>query len=311
VSDVGAQGSLFEDGSPASQWERDVARRSLDELFTLTHQYRSSKAYRELLEFVGRFRFYAPFNAMLVHIQMPGARYVAPPARWLREHSRRIRAGARPLVILQPMRPVMFVFDVTDTEPEKSAPPLPPEVEQPFEVRGGRIGGELARTIENAKRDGVDVAQREAGSQSAGQIRVTRAGRHLTVQAKAEPNPEYVTVPLRYELLLNSKHSEAAKYATVAHELGHLYCGHLGTPNDKWWPDRRGLSHEVCEFEAKSVCYLVCARLGIDNPSETYLGGYLRDNVETPVISLDCIMKAAGFVEQMGRGRLKPRKEKE
>jgi hypothetical protein len=311
VSDVGAQGFLFEGDSPARQWDRDVARRSLDELFTLTHQYRSSNAYRELLEFVGRFRFYAPFNAMLVHIQMPGARYVAPPARWLRDHGRRIKAGARPLVILQPMGPVMFIFDVTDTEPEKGAPPLPPEVEQPFEVRGGRIGGGLARTIENAKRDGVDVAQREAGSQSAGQIRLAKAGRHLIVQAKAGPNPEHVTVPLRYELLLNSKHSEEAKYATVAHELGHLYCGHLGTPNDKWWPDRRGLPHEVREFEAESVCYLVCARLGIDNPSETYLGGYLKENAETPAISLDCIMKAAGLIEQMGRERLKPRKEKE
>ena len=62
----------------------DETRRALDELFRLTHQYSSTKTYNELLTFIRRFRFYAPYNAMLVHIQMPGARFVAPPHRWLR-----------------------------------------------------------------------------------------------------------------------------------------------------------------------------------------------------------------------------------
>jgi hypothetical protein len=54
-------------------------------------------------------------------------------------------------VILQPMGPVMFVFDVADTEPLPGAPPLPAKVERPFEVRRGKIGGELKSTVENAK----------------------------------------------------------------------------------------------------------------------------------------------------------------
>ena len=64
--------------TPAAVWERDAAKRALDELFSLTHQYKSSQAYRDLLQFVTRFRSYSPFNAMLVHIQMPGARYSSP-----------------------------------------------------------------------------------------------------------------------------------------------------------------------------------------------------------------------------------------
>lgn len=293
------QDSLFEGLSPAAEWDRDVARRALDELFSLTRQYKSSKAYRGLLDFVARFRFYSPFNAMLIHIQMPGATFVAPPHRWLRDYGRRIKAGTRPLVILQPMGPVMFVFDVIDTDPEDNAPQLPPEVDRPFDVLRGRIGGELAQTVENAKRDGVSVMEREAGSQSAGEIRVTRPGRHLEVLIKANPEPQQLRVPLRYELLLNSNHSDEAKYATLAHELAHLYCGHLGTPNDKWWPDRRGLANDVREFEAESVCYLLCERLRIVNPSAEYLASYLRQHDETPSISLDCVMKAAGL---MGAG---------
>jgi hypothetical protein len=92
--------------------------------------------------------------------------------------------------------------------------------------------------------------------------------------------------------------------------LAHLYCGHLGTPNDKWWPDRRGLPHAAREFEAESVCYLVCERLGITNPSDEYLAGYLGHDQEIPPISLDCVMKTAGLIERMGRERLGARKEK-
>jgi hypothetical protein len=267
--------------------------------------------YRELINFVARFRFYAPFNAMLVHIQMAGATYVAPPHRWLRDYNRRIRPGARPLVILQPMGPVMFVFDVSDTLPEQNAPPLPREVEQPFEVRCGHIGSEYQRTVENAKRDGVQVIARDAGSQSAGAIQKAPPGSHVQMQVKQKPEPAHVRVPLRYNIFLNGKHSAAAKYATLVHELAHLYCGHIGTPNDKWWPDRRGLTPDIYEFEAESVCYLVCGRLGIDNPSDAYLAGYMKNHQETPAISLDCIMRASGLIEQMGREYLKPRKETE
>jgi hypothetical protein len=55
----------------------------------------------------------------------------------------------------------------------------------------------------------------------------------------------------------------------------------------------------------------VCERLGIDNPSDGYLAGYLGKNEEIPPISLDCVMKATSLIERMGRERLGARKEKE
>lgn len=205
----------------------------------------------------------------------------------------------------------MFVFDVSDTIPEENAPPLPREVTSPFEVRQGRIVDELKVTIKNACRDGVEVSERAAGSQSAGLIKRANPGRSLAFQVKERPQPEFVQIPLRYELLLNAGHSNAAKYATLVHELAHLYCGHLGTQDERWWPDRRGLPYDVAEFEAESISYLVCTRLGIDNPSDEYLAGFMKVNEETPPISLECVMKAAGLIEQMGRQRLMPRKERQ
>ena len=294
---------------PAS--DRDDQRRALDELFRLTLQYRSSQSYYDLLRFISRFRFYSPFNAMLVHLQMPGAKYVAPPHRWLRDYDRRIRPGARPLVLLQPNGPVMFTFDVSDTEPLEGAPPLPREVTEPFDVNGEMFGKQLEHTIENAKRDGIRVSLQKAGSQRAGSIKCAARGGFLNFAKRLMPTPEYVRIPIRYELLLNSDHKREIQYATLVHELAHLDCGHLGAPKPEWWwKDRCGLPEGACEFEAESVCYLVCKRLGIDTPSAEYLSGYTKQTHEVPAISLDCVMTASGLIEQMGRGRLKPRKEK-
>ena len=168
---------------------------------------------------------------------------------------------------------------------------------------------ELRQTAENAKRDGIEVVERPAGSQRAGSIRIRSSGRSLRFQTRTRPTAKFVRVPVRYYLELNANHSSETRYATLVHELAHLYCGHLGTPNEKWWPDRRGLEHAVREFEAESVCHLICGRLGIANPSAEYLSGYLKDQDDVPPISLDCVMKAAGLIEQMGEKRLKIRKE--
>ena len=65
----------------------------------------------------------------------------------------------------------------------------------------------------------------------------------------------------------------------------------------------------IREFEAESVSYIVCARLGIDNPSEEYLSGYVKNYDEIPNISLYCILKAGFLIEKMGKRPMKPRKE--
>jgi hypothetical protein len=301
---------LFEDDPPAAL-KPEVARHALDELFDLAHRYSTSKEYLDFLRFVARFRFYSPYNAMLIHCQMPGATFVAPPYRWRNQYRRLIRAGSRPLVILQPMGPVMFVFDVSDTYPEPGAPDLPKEVMHPFDVREGRVGDEPERTIENAKRDGVSITVHDGGSQYAGMIGPSMVGTRLKITVRTHPTYEHVWVPQRYNLLLNAKQPREVQYATMVHELAHLYCGHLGTPNEKWWPNRRRQGHAEREFEAESVGYLVCQRLGIDTPSAEYLSGYVEANTGTPSISLDCVLKAAGLIEQMGRSRLPLRKEKE
>jgi len=300
--------------SPAAEWDARATQRMLDELFWFAHQYRSSKSYKALLKFIAGFRSYSPYNGLLVRTQMRGARFVAPAYRWSKKYGRTIKANARPLVILQPMGPVMFVFDVSDTEAGPDAKPLPPEVERPFEPRRGRVGKELDNTVSNAVRDGIRIQPNKEGSQSGGSIRQVDSRKYTRLVFDAgkdkQGRPKRVVVPLRYDILFNESSSKEARYATIAHELAHLYCGHLGTPNEKWWPDRRGLDLQIQEFEAESAAFLVCARLGIDNPSETYLAEYFGENPRVPNISIDAVTKSTGLIEQMGRGRLDPRPSK-
>jgi hypothetical protein len=310
--------SPFEAEDPSSKWDKESSKHALDELFKATFAYRKSEGFYKLMKFVTKFHFYSPYNAFLIHTQRPGATYVAPSYRWLKDFNYRVKPNANPLVILQPMGPVMFVFDVSDTEPLPDAKPLPIAVTNPFKVRKGMVNKELEYAIENSKRDGIKMYYQKTGSQAAGSIRKV-VGKTFSeqlrfqVSKKKDKSPIYELLPVSYEMCLKEDSEgdfRTENYATLVHELAHLYCGHLGTPNKKWWPDRSGLSITVEEFEAESVSYLVCNRLGINTPAEEYLSGYIKKEEKLSTsISLECIMKSAGLIERMGRGRLKVRKK--
>jgi len=291
-----------------THFESVESLKALDELFLIAGQFTTRAAYADLLHFIARFRMYSPFNAMLVHSQMPGARFVATPKRWWERYKRAIHPGARPITILQPKGPVLFVFDVIDTSPLPGAPELPESITNPFAIHRGKENGELDKTIENAKRDGVRVHQREFGSQHAGQIQPANTRDVFRLPERPSFKDKRETVPVRFELLLNSHQSREEQYATLVHELGHLYCGHLGSPNQKHWPDRRKLDRQVEECEAESISYLVCTRLGIETPSAEYLADYLGEGGNMPSISLETVIKMAGLIQRMGQYGKAPRK---
>jgi hypothetical protein len=97
-------------------FEEGTARSLLDRLLSDSRLYRKSKDYKNLLDFVVRLRNFAPFNAMLLHVQKPGLSYAASAADWRDRFGRWPKDGARPLLILWPFGPVALVYDVQDTE---------------------------------------------------------------------------------------------------------------------------------------------------------------------------------------------------
>ena len=81
----------------------------LDKLFEEVGTYRSTKDYRELLSFVRKFRHYAPYNAMLLHIQKPGSTYVASASDWQnRTHKAGLRHALMPHITSGDILPYLY-----------------------------------------------------------------------------------------------------------------------------------------------------------------------------------------------------------
>ena len=55
-----------------------------------------------MIEFMGQFRNYAPYNNMLVRIQNPTCRFYATAKDWAERFGRMVKEDARPMLILRP-----------------------------------------------------------------------------------------------------------------------------------------------------------------------------------------------------------------
>lgn len=220
---------------------------------------------------------------------------------------------------MQPNGPVMLVFDEHDVEPAVESPrPIPEGVQNPLAIKYRDPSAEIEhrrRNLElNAVRDGIRVNLADHGPHAGGQVRyLGGTGRHLTRQPakNASADKDAETFPHRYDLIVNRTLAQRDQYATLVHELAHVYCGHLGSPDpDKYWPHRPEVQHDVAELEAESVVHMVLARIDPNVEMGGYIGGHLKDGAVPPNVSLNAMMKAAGLIEEMGEGRLPRRKLK-
>lgn len=254
------------------------ARSLLDQLLADAKLYTSTGSYRELIDFVARLRNFAPFNAMLLHIQKPGLTYAASAHDWAARFNRHIKSGARPLLIMWPFGPVALVYDVQDTD----GPPLPDDV-QTFFAHGDVDDLKLAEIERLLAKKGIQTHHIDAGDARAGAIAVL----------KRPADPKQMT---SYRMTLNRNHPAATRFTTVAHELAHLFLGHLGADKFLGAPARPRPDHAQREVEAESVAYLVCQRNGVTAKSETYLRSFV-DGAGN--IDIYAIMRAAGQIEQL------------
>ncbi len=255
-------------------------RALLDHLLEQSRLYRTSKEYFALLEFVRRLRNFAPFNAMLLHVQKPGLTYAASADDWRIRFGRSVKTHARPLLILWPFGPVALVYDVLDTE----GPELPRDVD-PFPARGPVTTSDLDRFIRLLGKKAIECLLVDAGASKAGDIRRTA----LPTDKK----------PGTYRLHLNRNHVPAQQFMTLAHELAHLFLGHLGPDKPRGIPERPMPGHEQAEIEAESVAFLVSARNGGVAKSETYLAEYVKPHTTLESLDLFQIMRAAGQIEML------------
>jgi len=257
-------------------------RSAIDQMFSEALATHGSRAFDEFLGFVVRFSNLSVYNAMLVRVQRPGAGAVATRNKW-NEFGRSIKPDAIPIMILRPFGPVAFVFEQSDTEGRA----LLGECENPLFAKGSLTQRFYDQSVMAAKKYGVEVkatdnygvllAGTAAGFGTRPESFETKAGRGFRVR-------------------VNAKHDLPTRFATMAHELGHIYCGHVGADSKGRWPDRSRMTHVQVETEAEAVAWLVCQRYGIETRSREYLSDLVK-GADLSGISMYSIFEAANRVE--------------
>ena len=110
------------------------------------------------------------------------------------------------------------------------------------------------------------------------------------------PRSARVEVPVVIDIEINRHLDPTAAYTTLAHELGHVLCGHLGSRDPDLWPDRAHVSEVAAECEAEAVAYIAALRLDPAIRMPPHLAGYLKPGSSVPPIDLELVTKAAGDV---------------
>lgn len=255
ASDQGLQGSqrnyfqsILESGDLVKALRGDAvtdreAISTIDLMLRQSARYRSSKDFQSLVDFMGRFRDYAPFNNMLVRVQNPSCSFYATAKDWWSRFERTPKEDARPLLILAPMHPVMLVYELDQTEGKE----LPKELLEFAHFTGEWDDRWLSRLIENAERYRIRVSFKPLSSTHGGFATITCGDEHW-----------------KRRIVVHEGLDPPSRFGVLCHELAHVLLGHLGSDWDYWWPSRTNLSRNAIEVEAESVAWIVTSRLGLE-----------------------------------------------
>lgn len=293
---------MTDNSLPEDALERQDFKDNIDELQFLVKEYRTTEHFQKMLDFIVKCNWLAPYNAMLVEMQFPGAFMVLNGKDWAK-FNRRPKPNARKLVTLMNFGPVQFMFDYSDTEPIPGKPVLPIDdimrsVDQSLnDVEGEVPDANYDLLMANMSQLGIFVDDRFEAANSYGGYIMPYDQALLKISMNKDLT---ITYPSAFLISVNRNESKTSKFQKLCHELGHLFCQH------QWYEagSRRHGTKQQREFEAETVAWIVCKRMNIRCRSEEYLALYAKDG-ELPLCSTDLILKAVKKIEDLMRKPLK------
>jgi hypothetical protein len=266
------------------------------------------------LDFATKFRRLSVWNAYMARIQRPGARVIATEHEW-KSIGRYVVPDAVPIMILWPFSPIRMIYEAGDT-----GPPLD-NLNDIFAVRGEFRPTFLSKLTLNLKKQKtfkITIEARRQGSNRAGSAAMQGYLWNLENEAigkfaadhaisKSESNRRGVPA---FRITVNDRLQPSERFVTIAHELAHIFCGHLGAcasrgPRDEdesGWPDRTDLSTHEMEVEAEAAAFQVASRAGLVTRSAAYLAPHVR-KAEIGKINLEWVVRAAARIERLAKIR--------
>lgn len=263
----------------------------IDTLVEQSRAHRNSKSFQELIEFMGKFRDYSPYNNMLVRVQNPSCSFYATAPDWKKRFSRHLKEDARPMLILAPMHPVMLVYDIDQTEGQD----LPNGYNDFARFEGDWKQTWIEKLTENSNRYKIRIDYKTLSSSNAG---------FATLVTQSDD--------WKMRIAIHEELDAPSRFGVLCHELAHIFLGHLSGDKDMWWPSRVNLNHSAIEVEAEATAFIVTSRFGLDGSSAAYVSTYLKYGNNLPEgVSLDNIGKASAKIWQMAKGLVAKPKEKQ
>lgn len=242
----------------------------------------SGEDWARMLETAARFHRYSANNVLLIMAQMPEATRVAGFKTW-QSMGRFVRKGEHGIRILAPCR-----YRVEDQETGEDRWVLRGFTTATVFDVSQTVGAELDEPIRPALLDGEAPAGLWDGLAKQVAAAGFMLGRCDSAAAIGGANGRTDfgarTVTVRADV------SEAQACKTLAHELGHVLCGH----GAELFGGCRG-RHEV---EAESVAYIVCANAGMttDGYSLPYVGLWSNGDAAAVRETAERVLKAAGAI---------------
>jgi hypothetical protein len=301
-----ADPELPEDVEPKLRQIRQLIKKSLE--------MPTPEEFIEALDFTTKFRRLSVWNAHMARIQRPGAKMIATQHEWERE-KRYVLPDAVPIMILWPFSPIKYVYEIADTGPPLERDPA----RDPFAVEGQFRPAHLSKLMASlrkqkhfkvkieARRHGRDRAGSAAAQGELWNLQTAAIISHLAEQnASTESEIAKRIIPV-FRITINDRLEPAEQLVTLAHELAHIFCGHLGpcasrrgikSDEESGWPDRHKLGRHEKEVEAEAAAFLVASRAGLFAKSANYLASYVRQADPTQV-DMELVVRAAARIERL------------
>jgi antirestriction protein ArdC len=248
----------------------------------------TSDAWRAMLSTAARFHSYSLGNLLLIAAQRPDATRVAGFRAW-QAMGRQVRKGEKGIAILAPVAYRPRTDDAADTDTDTPGDGQAPAHRRPRAFRAAYVF-DVAQTDGDPLPDAgptLLTGQAPAGLWDALAAQVTAHGytleRGTCGGANGYTDPHTKVVRIRDDV------DDAHAVKTLAHELGHIECGHVQDLATY------AICRDRCETEAESVAYIVSAAHHLDTSAYTfaYIGGWTGGDVDKVRAAAETVTKAA------------------